>query len=322
MLNFFSVIFNKNKKNMNDKVIYTLFYKEQFKYLKTTHSYHLVDPSPWRAAVRRTIPFSTQRTHLGRKMLLLRKLSTGIFYFYTYYCLGLACRNNFLSTAGQTGKRIKRLFKPSPSTNQSKYIAHRKFQKGTMLNAMICELSSLLGMGIRYSRRNFWGYVCTQTNYQYCSRKVIGEVRKNKFSSWSKMNNEPTDFIHNKEKRHHKFSNNNELFYKASGVEALIEAWVQLKSNLGTLTSGFETETLHRISKQWFEKISEKLRRGDMKYPSVRRIEILKLTGKSGTKPLTISNPRIKVIERAFLNALEPQFEGIFNWELVTKEEY
>ena len=47
MLNFFSATFNKNKKNINDKVIYTLFYKEQFKYLKTTHSYHLVDPSPW-----------------------------------------------------------------------------------------------------------------------------------------------------------------------------------------------------------------------------------------------------------------------------------
>lgn len=47
MLNFFSITFNKNKKNINDKVIYTLFYKEQFKYLKTTHSYHLVDPSPW-----------------------------------------------------------------------------------------------------------------------------------------------------------------------------------------------------------------------------------------------------------------------------------
>ena len=57
MLNFFSVTSNKSKENVNNKVIYTLFYKEQFKYLKTKHSYHLVDPSPWRAAVRRTRPF-------------------------------------------------------------------------------------------------------------------------------------------------------------------------------------------------------------------------------------------------------------------------
>jgi len=47
MLNFLLLTFNKNKKNINNKVMYTLLYKEQFKYLKTTHSYHLVDPSPW-----------------------------------------------------------------------------------------------------------------------------------------------------------------------------------------------------------------------------------------------------------------------------------
>ena len=37
----------KNKKNSNNKVFNILLFKEQFKYLKTTHSYHLVDPSPW-----------------------------------------------------------------------------------------------------------------------------------------------------------------------------------------------------------------------------------------------------------------------------------
>jgi heme/copper-type cytochrome/quinol oxidase subunit 3 len=36
-----------NKKKIDNKINYILFYKEQFKYLKTTHSYHLVDPSPW-----------------------------------------------------------------------------------------------------------------------------------------------------------------------------------------------------------------------------------------------------------------------------------
>lgn len=31
----------------NNKSFHTLLSKEQFKYLKTSHSYHLVDPSPW-----------------------------------------------------------------------------------------------------------------------------------------------------------------------------------------------------------------------------------------------------------------------------------
>jgi hypothetical protein len=32
---------------ISSKVYFTLLYKEQLKYLKTTHSYHLVDASPW-----------------------------------------------------------------------------------------------------------------------------------------------------------------------------------------------------------------------------------------------------------------------------------
>jgi CTP:phosphocholine cytidylyltransferase-like protein len=47
MSNFVVVFLNYCRKKMDNKVIYTLFFKEQFKYLKTAHSYHLVDPSPW-----------------------------------------------------------------------------------------------------------------------------------------------------------------------------------------------------------------------------------------------------------------------------------
>jgi hypothetical protein len=37
--------FKRNKKNTSSKVTHTLLFKEQFKYFKTTHAYHLVDPS-------------------------------------------------------------------------------------------------------------------------------------------------------------------------------------------------------------------------------------------------------------------------------------
>jgi len=39
--------FKRNKKKTSSKVTHTLLFKEQFKYFKTTHAYHLVDPSPW-----------------------------------------------------------------------------------------------------------------------------------------------------------------------------------------------------------------------------------------------------------------------------------
>ena len=48
--NNFSFSKKKSKTtDKNNKMVHILLFKEQFKYLKTTHSYHLVDPSPWPA---------------------------------------------------------------------------------------------------------------------------------------------------------------------------------------------------------------------------------------------------------------------------------
>lgn len=47
MLNNLSIFKNQQEKNSYSKVPHTLLFKEQLNYLKTVHSYHLVDPSPW-----------------------------------------------------------------------------------------------------------------------------------------------------------------------------------------------------------------------------------------------------------------------------------
>lgn len=53
MVSYYFLFYNNikiNKKNhlfSKNKILNILFSKKQFKYLKTTHSYHLVDPSPW-----------------------------------------------------------------------------------------------------------------------------------------------------------------------------------------------------------------------------------------------------------------------------------
>lgn len=112
------------------------------------------------------------------------------------------------------------------------------------------------------------------------------------------------------------------LFIKAVSKVKLIEAWGQLKSNPGMLTKGSSDETLHGISSSWFEKTSERLINGSFKYPPARRTEIPKAPGKVGMRPLTITNPRIKIIERALLNALEPIFEGVIYWKDIKKEEW
>ena len=47
MMNLQHFFLKKNTQNKSSKVHDTLLFKEQFKYIKTTHAYHLVDPSPW-----------------------------------------------------------------------------------------------------------------------------------------------------------------------------------------------------------------------------------------------------------------------------------
>ena len=44
---YFITIKNKNINSKKSKIKHASFYKEILKYLKTTHSYHLVDASPW-----------------------------------------------------------------------------------------------------------------------------------------------------------------------------------------------------------------------------------------------------------------------------------
>lgn len=111
-----------------------------------------------------------------------------------------------------------------------------------------------------------------------------------------------------------------DFFKKTVSVDNLLLAWSQLKSKLGMLTSADTTETLHKINHKWFESASKALIRGVYKYPNRRRLWIPK-PRKTDKRPLTISNPRVKIIEKALLNSLEPYFEGIWDWTKSTEKE-
>lgn len=115
-------------------------------------------------------------------------------------------------------------------------------------------------------------------------------------------------------------NNDNKLFEKAISIEALKRAWFGLKSNPGMLTRGSDFEALSGISNAWFTTTSRKLLEGTFKYPNRRRVLIKKPGG--NIRFLTIINPKIKIIERAFLNALEPQFEGFHVWDKINEKEY
>ena len=72
--------------------------------------------------------------------------------------------------------------------------------------------------------------------------------------------------------------------------------------------------SLNNITPEWFKLTNKALIEGNLKHPNRRRIYVHKVKS-SGMRPITISSPRVKVIEKALLNALEPYFEGVWEWE-------
>jgi hypothetical protein len=123
--------------------------------------------------------------------------------------------------------------------------------------------------------------------------------------------------------RMNKIEDNRSFLYKiAFSTDSLLIAYDQIKSKPGNLTPGDGEETLKGINLKWFKSASNKLLKGSFVYPRLRRVLIPKKAGSLDTRPLTLTSPRIKIIERSILNALEPVFEGKFNWKRVNELEY
>lgn len=142
--------------------------------------------------------------------------------------------------------------------------------------------------------------------------RVAGEASKGEEVPVSTIQPSSTDNVPADTKSYinEKKMSNISLFEEAVSVASLKKAWAQLRSNPGMMTPGVTPETLDKIDESWFEHTSNKLLKGDFKYPNRRRIYIPKPKGKTGKRPLTIASPRVKIIERALLDEMEPLFEG------------
>jgi len=170
---------------------------------------------------------------------------------------------------------------------------------------------------------NMPGILHMRTSHSYFP--VAGETRKYFSTLSGESENGSASLSNSTNGEEHEvdlnwFRNDEKLFERAVSVESLKRAWFMLKSNQGMMSVGTSRETLGGISNHWFEATSKKLLDGSFKYPNRRRVLIAKPDG--GERPLTIANPRIKVIERALLNAVEPIFEGLHQWKKISKKEY
>ena len=173
---------------------------------------------------------------------------------------------------------------------------------------------------ICYNTGNTYGILHMRTSHRIF---VTGEIRKYFSTSLGESENGSAFLLKNIEKKNlnlNWFRNDKKLFEKAVSVDALKRAWYMIKSKPGMFTKCTDAITLDKVNESWFVATNKKLMEGSFKYPNRRRVHIDKPI--VDQRFLTIANPRIKIIERALLNALEPLFEGYYQWESISKKEY
>lgn len=76
-------------------------------------------------------------------------------------------------------------------------------------------------------------------------------------------------------------------------------------------TPGVDESTLNKVNLGWFDIASNRLLSQKFIYPKKKRVYISKVSSDE-KRPLTLATPRIKIIERAILNVIEPFFEGVW----------
>ena len=146
-----------------------------------------------------------------------------------------------------------------------------------------------------------------------CMKKMdvlISSMASPKAEDPTVLNGGPGVFnsLSNLEKVNGKFR---KIIHIIANVDMLKHAYNQIKSKPGNLTPGADTETLDGISDEWFQKASRALITGDYTFKTNRRIDIPKPKG--GTRPLTIGNPRDKIIQKACELVLNHIYETKLN---------
>lgn len=87
-------------------------------------------------------------------------------------------------------------------------------------------------------------------------------------------------------------------------------AYHKLRSKPGNMTPGIDSTTLDGISSKWFDEIILKLQNKTFEFKPGRRVHIPKPNG--GTRPLTVTSPRDKIVQEVMRMILEAIFEPIF----------
>lgn len=90
-------------------------------------------------------------------------------------------------------------------------------------------------------------------------------------------------------------------------------AYELIKSKPGNMTKGVDNSTLDKVSKEWITKIAKQLQAGQFKFQPSRRVWIPKEGKPNERRPLGVTNPRDKVVQKAIQLVLEGIYEPIFD---------
>src|SRR5450759_3151849 len=94
--------------------------------------------------------------------------------------------------------------------------------------------------------------------------------------------------------------------------EFLTETWGMMNRRAASGIDGESTEQFESELKQRVEEICTQLRAGAYRAPPVRRVEIPKGPGKTGTRPLGIPTVADRLLQRAVARIIEAVFEAVF----------
>ena len=96
-----------------------------------------------------------------------------------------------------------------------------------------------------------------------------------------------------------------------SDISTLQLAYSIIKRNPGSSSKGVNNQTLDRMSLKYLSKISNKVKNGRFKFSPSRRVLVSK-PGKDELRPLGITNPREKIVQKAIEMVLIAIYEDIF----------
>lgn len=116
------------------------------------------------------------------------------------------------------------------------------------------------------------------------------------------------DKVRNCKRKDRRYGN---LIQIIGSYNTLLLAYLNIKSNKGISSKGVDNQTLDGIDRNYLVRISEEILKGKYKFLPVRMVEIPK-PGKTELRPLGISSPRQKIVQKALLLVLEAIFEEVF----------